>query len=221
MSLNNPDLSDDQWANALGEGSYAFISTPQVIPANIPNHEALHLPNAHIPTTPSGIMNPPIQHAAGPPTNPSYILYTPLSLPSGPPAYYAPQQLSTSAMAPPQFIPAYPQIQPYSSASLARTTSFSDNSPPMPSDDNVDDDPPSPTPSASAPSSSSQGNFKCEWRGCKYAGAFGRRAELKRHIETKHVYPNNFQCHFARCRKQYNRKDNLEEHLKRSHDHQA
>ncbi|KAJ5715418.1 uncharacterized protein N7483_012599 [Penicillium malachiteum] len=59
--------------------------------------------------------------------------------------------------------------------------------------------------------------FRCEWKGCRYTGAFGRKFELKRHVETQHIFPNSFECPDPRCRKPYNRKDNLEEHLRRVH----
>ncbi|KAJ5949933.1 hypothetical protein N7454_001517 [Penicillium verhagenii] len=58
-------------------------------------------------------------------------------------------------------------------------------------------------------------SFKCKWEGCRYTGAFGRKFELKRHVETQHINPNSYEC--PGCRKGYNRKDNLEEHLRRAH----
>ncbi|KAJ6115323.1 hypothetical protein N7486_001101 [Penicillium sp. IBT 16267x] len=76
--------------------------------------------------------------------------------------------------------------------------------------------------SASSPTyndrSFQQGGFKCEWKGCRYTGAFGRIFELRRHVETQHISPNSYGCPNARCRKGYNRKDNLEEHMRRAHD---
>ncbi|KAJ5652768.1 hypothetical protein N7507_010194 [Penicillium longicatenatum] len=76
--------------------------------------------------------------------------------------------------------------------------------------------------SASSPTyidrSFQQSGWKCEWRGCRYTGAFGRKFELKRHVETQHIFRNAFECPDPRCRKGYNRKDNLEEHLRRAHD---
>ncbi|KAJ5261257.1 hypothetical protein N7478_011852 [Penicillium angulare] len=62
-----------------------------------------------------------------------------------------------------------------------------------------------------------QSGFRCEWKGCRYPGAFGRKFELKRHVDTQHISPNSFECPDSRCRKSYNRKDNLEEHLRRAH----
>ncbi|KAJ5537686.1 hypothetical protein N7494_007165 [Penicillium frequentans] len=79
------------------------------------------------------------------------------------------------------------------------------------------------TSSASSASSSiyndrsfQQGRFKCKWEGCRYTGAFGRKFELKRHVDTQHISPNSFPCPDPRCGKGYNRRDNLEEHLRRA-----
>lgn len=76
--------------------------------------------------------------------------------------------------------------------------------------------------SASSPTynerSSLHAGFRCKWEGCRYTGAFGRKFELKRHVETQHIFPNSFECLNSRCNKVYNRKDNLEEHMRRAHD---
>lgn len=60
-------------------------------------------------------------------------------------------------------------------------------------------------------------SIRCEWKGCTYAGVFSRKAELKRHVETKHIAPREYKCPVFKCRKSFNRKDNQEEHLRRVH----
>ncbi|KAJ5219654.1 hypothetical protein N7468_008858 [Penicillium chermesinum] len=216
--MDNLDHCDDQWSTILER--YPYISTPQATPRTFPGHsEGVHVPGAYVPATPSMSMSAPFTPATGSSGNTPYILYTPLSISSSTPAYYTPQP---TYPVPPHMVPAFAQPQPYSPVSHARTTSFQGESPPGTCAEDADKEPPSPSPSAAGPSCnfgglSHAGRFKCEWKGCRYNGAFGRWAELKRHIETKHVYPNHFQCY--RCKKQYNRKDNLEEHCKKAHPH--
>ena len=62
-----------------------------------------------------------------------------------------------------------------------------------------------------------QPGLRCEWKGCRYNGAFGRKFELRRHVETQHISPGSFPCREPTCRMSYNRKDNLEDHMRRAH----
>lgn len=59
--------------------------------------------------------------------------------------------------------------------------------------------------------------FKCKWEGCKYSGYFTRETELVRHVKCVHISPRSYLCPVAGCRKVCNRKDNLDEHLRRLH----
>lgn len=59
--------------------------------------------------------------------------------------------------------------------------------------------------------------LKCHWNGCRYGGTFGRKSELKRHVETQHIYPMAYQCPFPECGSEHNRKDNLQAHLQNAH----
>ncbi|KAB8278269.1 hypothetical protein BDV30DRAFT_139839 [Aspergillus minisclerotigenes] len=61
------------------------------------------------------------------------------------------------------------------------------------------------------------GSVRCEWKGCTYTGLFARKAELKRHVETQHIFPNSYECLEPRCMRTFNRRDNLNEHLRRTH----
>ncbi|KAE8349484.1 hypothetical protein BDV28DRAFT_151834 [Aspergillus coremiiformis] len=61
------------------------------------------------------------------------------------------------------------------------------------------------------------GPYKCEWKNCRYLGGFGRKAELRRHVETKHISPGFYECPEESCRRPFNREDNLREHLRRAH----
>lgn len=57
--------------------------------------------------------------------------------------------------------------------------------------------------------------LKCHWEGCRYNGTFGRKAELKRHVETQHISPKAYKC--PKCGRPCNRDDNLNGHLRRVH----
>ncbi|KAJ0419559.1 hypothetical protein BJY00DRAFT_313942 [Aspergillus carlsbadensis] len=57
----------------------------------------------------------------------------------------------------------------------------------------------------------------CEWRGCNYTGTFSRHAQLKRHVDTKHIYPGSFVCPVPGCGRAFNRKDNLGVHFRQFH----
>lgn len=57
--------------------------------------------------------------------------------------------------------------------------------------------------------------LKCLWMGCSYHGTFRSKATLMRHISAKHVNPGTFKC--SSCDKLFNRKDNLEYHLRAKH----
>ncbi|KAE8383842.1 hypothetical protein BDV26DRAFT_2190 [Aspergillus bertholletiae] len=59
--------------------------------------------------------------------------------------------------------------------------------------------------------------FRCGWKGCKYNGTFGRKAELMRHIDALHVSPHSYDCPVQKCPKVFNRRDNLLEHIRRAH----
>ncbi|KAJ5652766.1 hypothetical protein N7507_010192 [Penicillium longicatenatum] len=43
--------------------------------------------------------------------------------------------------------------------------------------------------------------YKCQWKGCQYTGTFGRKADLMRHVETRHVCPKAYKCSFPGCSK--------------------
>jgi len=59
--------------------------------------------------------------------------------------------------------------------------------------------------------------IKCCWIGCQYTGTFGRKTDLMRHLETKHVSPKKYKCSFPGCVGVFNRTDNLQGHLRRVH----
>ncbi|EAU31653.1 predicted protein [Aspergillus terreus NIH2624] len=65
-------------------------------------------------------------------------------------------------------------------------------------------------------SKSKSGNqrLQCGWNNCDYNGTFGRKAELMRHIDSKHVSPGAHMCPMPNCGRAFNRKDNLDEHLR-------
>ncbi|KAE8351958.1 hypothetical protein BDV28DRAFT_149508 [Aspergillus coremiiformis] len=69
----------------------------------------------------------------------------------------------------------------------------------------------------SIPRSNRPIRLRCDVVGCSYKGLFGRRAELTRHINTKHRHPASFFCPHQDCYKLFNRKDNLKDHLRRMH----
>ncbi|KAJ5999423.1 hypothetical protein N7451_007233 [Penicillium sp. IBT 35674x] len=57
--------------------------------------------------------------------------------------------------------------------------------------------------------------LKCHWKGCRYTGTFGRKAELERHIRTQHINPKAYKC--PKCGRPCNRNDNLNGHLRNVH----
>jgi hypothetical protein len=59
--------------------------------------------------------------------------------------------------------------------------------------------------------------FRCDWEGCSYTGTFNRRADLNRHTETQHIFPNAYKCPFPQCGSVHNREDNLQAHLRNVH----
>ncbi|KAJ5798460.1 uncharacterized protein N7503_007756 [Penicillium pulvis] len=65
------------------------------------------------------------------------------------------------------------------------------------------------------PNNSPSEILKCHWKGCRYTGTFGRKAELKRHVETQHIFPKAYKC--PKCGRPCNRDDNLNGHLRRVH----
>lgn len=68
--------------------------------------------------------------------------------------------------------------------------------------------------SASTPAPKSPGTFACAWKGCEHQGNFNRKMDLKRHVDISHIFPSKFQCPVELCRKTFNRKDNLESHMR-------
>ncbi|KAL2862233.1 uncharacterized protein BJX67DRAFT_385857 [Aspergillus lucknowensis] len=84
---------------------------------------------------------------------------------------------------------------------------------------NVSPDIPLPETSRAIPGADGQPEtaaLKCEWKGCTYAGGFTRTADLKRHIDTKHLDPQ-FECPKPGCQMRYSRKDKVGEHVRRAH----
>ncbi|OJJ34612.1 hypothetical protein ASPWEDRAFT_42586 [Aspergillus wentii DTO 134E9] len=69
----------------------------------------------------------------------------------------------------------------------------------------------------STPPQDDVSRLTCEWKNCNYAGSFRRPAELMRHVQTKHISPRSYKCWKGECKAKFNRKDNLEEHLRRVH----
>ncbi|KAL4888238.1 hypothetical protein BDV59DRAFT_188977 [Aspergillus ambiguus] len=61
-------------------------------------------------------------------------------------------------------------------------------------------------------SKSSNQRLQCGWKDCDYNGTFRRKAELLRHIDSKHVDPRAHKC--TSCGKTFNRRDNLKQHLR-------
>ncbi|KAL4922361.1 hypothetical protein BDW62DRAFT_172395 [Aspergillus aurantiobrunneus] len=59
--------------------------------------------------------------------------------------------------------------------------------------------------------------FHCGWEGCADRGSFKRENDLWRHIKGAHVFPRSFICMIENCRASFNRKDNLQEHIRRRH----
>lgn len=61
--------------------------------------------------------------------------------------------------------------------------------------------------------------FRCEWKGCTSRSTFRRKAELLRHIQTIHVSPSAYACPEPDCTRSFARKDRLQSHMMRRHDH--
>jgi hypothetical protein len=57
----------------------------------------------------------------------------------------------------------------------------------------------------------------CLWQGCTYTGYFQRQAELLRHVKHVHIYRRSFPCPVEGCSSCFNRRDNLQVHLNRTH----
>ncbi|KAK9853467.1 hypothetical protein MYU51_006603 [Penicillium brevicompactum] len=66
-------------------------------------------------------------------------------------------------------------------------------------------------------SRASSNAFKCRWERCEYSGGFSGAAALLRHIKTKHICPNTFECPDEQCFRSFNRKDNLVAHMRNVH----
>ncbi|CAI7589901.1 unnamed protein product [Penicillium pancosmium] len=56
--------------------------------------------------------------------------------------------------------------------------------------------------------------FICRWSGCKRPGPFSKKGVLKRHVNTQHLDPRSFKCPHRGCTVSFNRKDNLDQHLR-------
>lgn len=65
--------------------------------------------------------------------------------------------------------------------------------------------------------SSKQGPFRCKWFECKSTCQFSSKTTLFRHLETQHLFPGSWECLNEDCDKKFDRKDNMEEHLRRVH----
>ncbi|OJJ43583.1 hypothetical protein ASPZODRAFT_28239 [Penicilliopsis zonata CBS 506.65] len=59
--------------------------------------------------------------------------------------------------------------------------------------------------------------FRCKWEGCRYSGSFNRIGDLLRHVRNIHVCPRSYPCPVQSCGEIFNRKDNLQEHMRRRH----
>ncbi|KAN0069727.1 hypothetical protein V8E54_012033 [Elaphomyces granulatus] len=66
-------------------------------------------------------------------------------------------------------------------------------------------------------STHSTSSLKCRWEGCKYSGCFARGVDLMRHVKGAHIFPGSHVCVAEGCCKAFNRKDNLQAHITRSH----
>ncbi|KAH8427491.1 uncharacterized protein LDX57_005204 [Aspergillus melleus] len=58
--------------------------------------------------------------------------------------------------------------------------------------------------------------IECDWADCTYTGTFSCKAELKRHVETQHIYPGSHECPEPKCDRAFKRRDNLKEHVRRA-----
>ncbi|KAF9885543.1 hypothetical protein FE257_012749 [Aspergillus nanangensis] len=74
------------------------------------------------------------------------------------------------------------------------------------------------TPQPSPMDASEPSSFVCRWEGCCYTGAFRRKADLLRHLETIHISPQSFACLARGCHRMFNRRDNMRQHLFRRHE---
>ncbi|KAJ5984490.1 Zinc finger C2H2 [Penicillium waksmanii] len=54
----------------------------------------------------------------------------------------------------------------------------------------------------------------CEWPDCKRPGPFSSKGTLRRHVNTQHLAPRSFKCPHRECTMTFNRKDNLDQHLR-------
>ncbi|CAI7577682.1 unnamed protein product [Penicillium manginii] len=59
------------------------------------------------------------------------------------------------------------------------------------------------------------GPFLCGWESCNSRGPFAQKSSLWRHIQTKHI-PNDWHL-CALCRRAFNRKDKVLEHIRFAH----
>jgi hypothetical protein len=70
---------------------------------------------------------------------------------------------------------------------------------------------------ASVPGDESANLFSCQWAGCTSGVSFHRRSDLRRHVEAYHLQPHSHICDAGGCRRTFNRKDNLQDHVRRVH----
>ncbi|KAJ5100404.1 hypothetical protein N7456_006456 [Penicillium angulare] len=59
--------------------------------------------------------------------------------------------------------------------------------------------------------------FRCAWKDCGYNRGFTRKGSLLRHVKSLHLDPHSFVCPVEACSKNFSRKDNLNEHIRRKH----
>ncbi|KAE8391926.1 hypothetical protein BDV23DRAFT_62331 [Aspergillus alliaceus] len=57
----------------------------------------------------------------------------------------------------------------------------------------------------------------CKWQGCSSSNVFNRAGDLIRHIRYAHVMPLSFKCGIDGCRRSFNRKDNMKQHILTMH----
>ncbi|KAL2828405.1 hypothetical protein BDW59DRAFT_159610 [Aspergillus cavernicola] len=58
---------------------------------------------------------------------------------------------------------------------------------------------------------------RCRWHGCTYSGTFQRMHDLLRHVTAIPIAPGYEMCPILDCKRIFNRRDNLIEHLRRVH----
>ncbi|KAL3479563.1 hypothetical protein BJX99DRAFT_221874 [Aspergillus californicus] len=59
--------------------------------------------------------------------------------------------------------------------------------------------------------------FRCRWQNCQSSTYFRREQDLIRHIRSIHLHPTAYACQIDGCRKEFGRKDHLQQHITRIH----